>query len=69
MEGRGEEKKNLSHNKVGGKKGSFLGGDILISFFPVDVVAGRLGKGRAGSVPRQRDLTGSVCLFSLDYSD
>lgn len=68
-EGGGEEERNLSQNKVEGKKGSFLGGDILISFFPVNVVTGRLGKGQAGSVPRQRHHTGRVWPFSLDNLD
>lgn len=64
MEGQEKkEKKNLWHNKVREKKGSFLGGDILISFFPVNVVARRLGKGQAGS---QRDHTRRVWPFSLD---
>lgn len=69
MEGGKKEKKNLSHNKVGEKKGSFLGGDILISFFPVNVLAGRLGKGQAGSMPWQCDHTGRVWPFSLDNLD
>lgn len=61
----GEEKKNPLHNKVGEKRGSFLRGDILISFFPVHVVAGRLRKGQAGSVPQQRDRTGRVSITFL----
>lgn len=47
----------------------FLGGDILISFFPVNVVARRLEKGQAGSVPQQCGHIGKVWPFSLDNSD
>lgn len=35
----------------GEEKGSFLGGDILISFFPANVVAGRLGRAGRGACP------------------
>lgn len=55
-----EEKKTLSHNKGAGGKRSFLRGDTLISFFSVNVVARRLGKGQAGSVAQQHDHTRRV---------
>lgn len=69
MKGEKEEKKKLSHNKGMGGKGSFLRHDILISFFPVNVVARRLGKLQAGSMAQQHDHTRRVWPFSLDSSD
>lgn len=69
MEGEKEERKNLLHSIGAGGKGSFLRGDILISFLPVNVVARRLGKGQAGSVPQQHDHTRRVWPFLLENLD
>lgn len=69
MEGEKEEKKNLSHNKGVGGKGSFLRGDILISFFPINAAARRLGMDQAGSVAQQHDSTRRVWPFSSDNLD
>lgn len=68
MEGE-KEKKNLFHNRGAGGKSSFLRGDILISFFPVNVVARKLGKGQAGSVAQQHDHSRRVWPFSLHNLD